>query len=304
MGERCRGEIENALNAEPIDTGVAGIEKPICRLHINAGGRWRTVCGIRVDSDLCTIPGSTICPNHGTVPGGVMVPLPTSTRPPDCGSCGAQLFPKYGTLPPSPRLPHVSSSYVVVKFDPPIQLSPVIASVSAPVFQITKKLLVVTVLLAASIDTSGTGVLPVAWANAIGAVAIALNARKVETIPKLCAVRVSLCVMPASTSITGFPFWIPGLRPVYIPPASPCVTFSSIAAPAPSECTASQIGKSVGQPTWSGVPSWTAPQPALFEHSSRPRHISGQYVPILSVIPRHERTRPQTFYLNSMYRNT
>src|ERR1022692_4781239 len=52
MGERCRGEIENALNAEPIDTGVAGIEKPICRLHINAGGRWRTVCGIRIDGDL------------------------------------------------------------------------------------------------------------------------------------------------------------------------------------------------------------------------------------------------------------
>jgi hypothetical protein len=32
-------------------------------------------------------------------------------------------------------------------------------------------------------------------------------------------------------------------------------------------------------------------------------HVSGQYVPILMVIARHERTRLQTFYLNSMHGN-
>jgi hypothetical protein len=35
----------------------------------------------------------------------------------------------------------------------------------------------------------------------------------------------------------------------------------------------------------------------------RAGHIFGQYVPILMVIARHERTRLQTFYLNSMHRN-
>ena len=44
IGERRRGEIENALYAEPIDIGLAGIEKSIRRLHIDAGRRWRTVC--------------------------------------------------------------------------------------------------------------------------------------------------------------------------------------------------------------------------------------------------------------------
>src|ERR1039458_2809411 len=263
MGERCRGEIENALNAEPIDTGVAGIEKPICRLHINAGGRWRTVCGIRVDSDLCTIPGSTICPNHGTVPGGVMVPLPTSTRPPDCGSGGAQLFPKYGTLPPSPRLPHVSSSYVVVKFDPPIQFSPVIASVSAPVFHVRRKLLVVTVLLVKSIDTPGTGVLPVAWANAIGAVGIAINARKVETIPKLSTVRVSLRVMAASSSvIQDSRFGTPDCDQ-YTPTRFPLCYFFFDSGAGPLAMYG-LADKSVGQPTWSGVPSWDRSSAGVF----------------------------------------
>jgi hypothetical protein len=52
MRERCLGEIENALHSEPIRAGVAGIEEPICRLHVNAGRGWRTICGIRVDIDL------------------------------------------------------------------------------------------------------------------------------------------------------------------------------------------------------------------------------------------------------------
>src|ERR1039458_1068725 len=211
----------------------------------------------------CTIPGSTICPNHGTVPGGVMVPLPTSTRPPDCGSGGAQLFPKYCTLPPSPRLPHVSSSYVVVKFDPPIQLSPVIASVSAPVFHVRRKLLVVTVLLVKSIDTPGTGVLPVAWANAIGAAAIASKARKVETIPKLCAVRVSLCIMPASTSITRISVLDPRVAISIHPTRFPLCYFFFDSGAGPLGMYG-LADKSVGQPTWSGVPSWDRSSAGVF----------------------------------------
>src|ERR1017187_8024411 len=70
-------------------------------------------------------------------------------------------------------------------------------------------------------------------------------------------------------SYPGFPFWNPGLRPVYTPPASPCVTFSSIAAPAPSQCTASQISRWDSQ-HGRASPLGTAPQPALFEHSSLP----------------------------------
>jgi hypothetical protein len=42
-----------------------------------------------------------------------------------------------------------------------------------------------------------------------------------------------------------------------------------------------------------------------FARTGWPVHddISGQYVPILMVIARHERTRLQTFYLNSMHGN-
>jgi hypothetical protein len=78
----------------------------------------------------------------------------------------------------------VSTSYESVTFDPPIQFSVVIASVSTPVFHVTWKLAVVTVLVAGSIYTLGTAVV---WAEAI--------ARKVEAIPKTWPVRVSLRVI-------------------------------------------------------------------------------------------------------------
>jgi hypothetical protein len=45
----------------------------------------------------------------------------------------------------------------------------------------------------------------------------------------------------------------------------------------------------------------TTPQRFVFVFT--PAHISGQYVPILMVIARHERTRLQKFYLNSMHGN-
>jgi hypothetical protein len=60
------------------------------------------------------------------------------------------LFAKY-VVPPGSQ---ISNLNVLVKFCPPRQFRLVIASVSLPVFQATKKLLVVTVLLVGSIVIS------------------------------------------------------------------------------------------------------------------------------------------------------
>jgi hypothetical protein len=144
----------------------------------------------------CAAPDAKRSAAHGTVPGGVIVPPPTSTRLPNCGASPDQLFPKYWTLPPSgPRLPQVSTSYESVTFDPPIQFSVVIASVSASVFHVTWKLLVVTVLVAGSIETFGTAL---DWGNAIRVDGIAIDARKIETLPKMWPMRVMVRVIMQS----------------------------------------------------------------------------------------------------------
>src|ERR1039457_5796900 len=120
MGERCRGEIENALNSEPIDTGVAGIEKPICRLHVNAGGRWRTVCGIRIDSDLHDsrnhdLPSPRDCSRRGD---GAATHQYEASR---LRIWRRPAISEVRHVAAIAEVAHVSSSYVVVKFDPPIQ---------------------------------------------------------------------------------------------------------------------------------------------------------------------------------------